>query len=262
MADTQAGRFIHPTTKSSAEFMALTEGLTLPSANPPLNLLVVDDDEHIREVCRTVATETGMRVRDVSTAEEALELLEQLPVDILLTDLRLPGTSGLDLLKRVAMTHPDVAVVMLTQYGTIDSAVQATRMGAADYVTKPFRVEELRARLEQVAHAVELKRENRLLREQVRTRPGFGGLIGMSPRMERVYKMIEKVGQRDHPVLVLGEAEPGRNWWPVAFTTWDRARTSRLCRWSAQRWCQRWWNRNCLATREAPLPERCRPNRA
>ncbi|HUN64408.1 MAG TPA: sigma-54 dependent transcriptional regulator [Candidatus Sulfotelmatobacter sp.] len=210
MADAPAGRLIQPTIKNTAEFMALTDGVTNPSVNPPLHLLVVDDDEHIREVCRTVATDTGMRVRDVGTAEEALELLEQLSVDILLTDLRLPGTSGLELLKRVTVTHPDVAVVMLTQYGTIDSAVQATRMGAADYVTKPFRVEELRARLEQVAHAVELKRENRLLREQVRTRPGFGGLIGMSPRMERVYKMIEKVGQRDHPVLVLGESGTGK----------------------------------------------------
>jgi DNA-binding NtrC family response regulator len=127
MADAQAGRFIHPTTKSTAEFMALTDGLTIPGANAPLQLLVVDDDEHIRDVCRAVGTETGMRVRDVSTAEEALELLEQLSVDILLTDLRLPGTSGLELLRRVAVTHPDVAVVMLTQYGTIDSAVEATR---------------------------------------------------------------------------------------------------------------------------------------
>jgi DNA-binding NtrC family response regulator len=90
------------------------------------------------------------------------------------------------LLKKVTVTYPDVAVVMLTQYGTIDSAAEARRFGATDYV-KPFRVEELRARLEQVAHNVELKHENRLLREQVRTKPGFGGLIGMSARMERVY---------------------------------------------------------------------------
>ena len=176
----------------------------------PLNLLVVDDDEHIRELCRAVAEESGMRVLDVSTAEEALEMLELSSVDIVLTDLRLPGTSGLELLRRVAQVYPDIAVVMLTQYGTIDSAVEATRMGAVDYVTKPFRVEELRARLEQVVHGVELKRENRLLREQVRTRPGFGGLIGMSARMERVYKMIEKVSVRDHAVLILGESGTGK----------------------------------------------------
>jgi len=210
MADTQTARLSSPGTGASAEFLALTEGLRPRPANTPMSLLVVDDDEHIREICRSVAADCGMRATDVSTAEEALEVLEFSPVDILLTDLRLPGTSGLELLRKVAVTYPDVAVVMLTQYGTIDSAVQATRMGAADYVTKPFRVEELRARLEQVAHGVELKRENRLLREQVRTKPGFGGLIGMSPRMERVYKMIEKVSQRDHPVLILGESGTGK----------------------------------------------------
>jgi DNA-binding NtrC family response regulator len=210
MADAFAVPTRSQASKAAAEFLAMTEMPQRQTSNPPLNLLIVDDDEHIREVCRSVATETGMKVFDVATAEEALEVFETSSVDVLLTDLRLPGTSGLDLLKRVSVTHPDVAVIMLTQYGTIDSAVQATRMGAADYVTKPFRVEELRARLEQVAHAVELKRENRLLREQVRTRPGFGGLIGMSPRMERVYKMIEKVSQREHPVLVLGESGTGK----------------------------------------------------
>ena len=151
-----------------------------------MHLLVVDDDEQVREVCRAVAEECGLKVVDVGTGEEALEVMEISSVDILLTDLRLPGTSGLDLLRKVTVTHPDIAVVMLTQYGTIDSAVEATRLGAADYVTKPFRVEELRARLEQVTHNVELKRENRILREQVRTAPGFGGMIGMSARMQRV----------------------------------------------------------------------------
>jgi DNA-binding NtrC family response regulator len=176
----------------------------------PLNILIVDDEQTTREVCRTVAETIGMKVWDVGTAEEAMELLESSSIDILLTDLRLPGTSGLELLRQVTVVHPDVAVVMLTQYGSIGSAVEATRMGAADYVTKPFRVDELRARLEQVARSVELKRENRLLREQVRTKPGFGGMIGMSARMERVYKMIEKVSMRDHPVLILGENGTGK----------------------------------------------------
>ena len=81
----------------------------------------------------------------------------------------------MDLLKEIHDKYREVAVIVLTQYGTIDSAVAATRMGAVDYVTKPFRVEELRSRLERVAQAVELQQENRLLREQLRTRPGFGG---------------------------------------------------------------------------------------
>jgi DNA-binding NtrC family response regulator len=211
MAETQAGRSADRETGAEVEFFPVAGGTqVMRSEMVPVSLLVVDDDEHVREVCRSVAAQCGMKAVDVSTAEEALEVMEFSPVDILLTDLRLPGTNGLELLKRVTVTHPDIAVVMLTQYGTIDSAVEATRIGAADYVTKPFRVEELRARLEQVAHAVELKRENRLLREQVRTKPGFGGLIGMSPRMDRVYKMIEKVSQREHPVLILGESGTGK----------------------------------------------------
>src|SRR5262249_12434112 len=112
--------------------------------------------------------------------------------------------------KRVTRLFPDMAVGMLTQYGPIDSAVQATRMGAAEYVTKTFRVEELRARVGQGVHAVGLKTGNRMLREQVRARPGFGGLVGMSPRMERVYRLIEKVTLRDHPVLILGESGTGK----------------------------------------------------
>jgi DNA-binding NtrC family response regulator len=211
MAQTQPARMTAREAGVETEIFSLNDSLNgVRTALQPVSLLVVDDDEHIREVCRAVATECGMKTVDVSTAEEALEVMEFSAVDILLTDLRLPGTNGLELLKRVTVTHPDVAVVMLTQYGTIDSAVEATRIGAADYVTKPFRLEELRARLEQVAHSVELKRENRMLREQVRTRPGFGGLIGMSPRMERVYKMIEKVSQREHPVLILGESGTGK----------------------------------------------------
>jgi DNA-binding NtrC family response regulator len=210
MADTQAGRILGSSFAKASGILSISEVAPVPRVTLPVHLLVVDDDEHVRGVCRGVAETSGMKVFDVSTAEEALEVLELSAVDILLTDLRLPGTSGLDLLKKVSRTFPDIAVIMLTQYGTIDSAVEATRMGAADYVTKPFRVEELRARLEQVVHAVELKRENRLMREQVRSRPGFGGLIGMSARMERVYKMIEKVSHRDHPVLILGESGTGK----------------------------------------------------
>jgi DNA-binding NtrC family response regulator len=175
-----------------------------------MNLLVVDDDQATRELCRDVAEQCGMKVISAATAEEAFEIIEGSAIDILLTDLKLPETSGLDLLKRVHDTHPEIAVIMLTQYGTIDSAVEATRMGAVDYVTKPFRIEELRARIEHVAHGVDLKRENQLLREQLRTRPGFGGLIGMSARMRRVYRMIEKVSRGDHPVLILGESGTGK----------------------------------------------------
>jgi DNA-binding NtrC family response regulator len=176
----------------------------------PMNILIVDDEQTIRETCATVSEQCGMKAVAVATAEEALEILEHSPIDIVLMDLKLQQSNGVELLKQVQDSHPEVAVVVLTQYGTIESAVEVTRKGAVDYVTKPFRIEELRSRLERVARAVDLQQENRLLREQLRTRPGFGGLIGVSMKMQRVYKMIEKVSQHEYPVLVLGESGTGK----------------------------------------------------
>jgi DNA-binding NtrC family response regulator len=175
-----------------------------------MNILIVDDEQAIRETCAAVAEQCGMKATSVATAEEALEVLEHSPVDILLTVLKLPQANGVELLKRVHDLHPQVNVVVLTQYGTIESALEVTRMGAVDYVTKPFRIEELRSRLERVARAVELQQENELLREQLRTRPGFGGLIGVSMKMQRVYKIVEKVSQHEYPVLILGESGTGK----------------------------------------------------
>ncbi len=175
-----------------------------------MNILIVDDEPSIRETCAEVARQAGMKAFAVASAEEALEVLENSAVDIVLTDLMLQRTSGLDLLKRVHDTNPTLPVIVLTQFGTIDSAVAATRLGAVDYVTKPFRIEELRSRLERAARAVELQQENHLLREQLRTRPGFGGLIGVSERMQRVYKVVQKVTLHEYPVLILGESGTGK----------------------------------------------------
>jgi len=184
---------------------------TKHAATAPLHLLIVDDEETTRELCLAVAQQTGLKATAVASAEEALEVVDQSAIDIVLTDLKLPGTSGLELLRTLHEMHPAVAVIVLTQYGTIDSAIEATKTGALDYVTKPFRIEELRARLEHAMHEVDLLQENRLLREQINQGlPGFGKLIGLSPKMQRVYKMIEKVAGHEHPVLVLGESGTGK----------------------------------------------------
>jgi DNA-binding NtrC family response regulator len=193
-----------------SDMATMREEVVVRRETAPMNILIVDDEPTIREACGEVAQLTGMNATMVATAEEAIEVLENSAVDILLTDLMLPHTSGLELLKQVHDTHPNLPVIVLTQYGTIDSAVAATRMGAIDYVTKPFRVEELRARLERASRAVELQQENQLLREQLRTRPGFGGIIGVSERMQRVYKTIQKVSQHEYPVLILGESGTGK----------------------------------------------------
>ena len=188
----------------------MTEETAVRRETVPMSVLIVDDEQAVRETCAAVAAQSGMKTIAVATAEEALEVLEHSAVDILLTDLKLPRANGVELLKLVHDLHPEVAVVVLTQYGTIESAVEVTRLGAIDYVTKPFRIEELRSRLERAARAVDLQQENRLLREQLRNRPGYGGLIGLSAKMERVYKLTEKVSQHEYPVLLLGESGTGK----------------------------------------------------
>jgi len=188
----------------------MIEEAGLQRATIPISVLVVEDEESTRKLCADVAESCGMKAVVASTVEEALRRLETHSVDIIVTDLILPPSSGLDLLKQVHEMYPQVAVLVLTQYGTIDSAVAATRMGAVDYVTKPFHIDDLRARLERVARDMDLDRENRVLREQLRSKPGFGGMIGVSAKMQRVYKMIEKVSQHEYPVLILGESGTGK----------------------------------------------------
>ncbi|HUJ82353.1 MAG TPA: sigma-54 dependent transcriptional regulator [Candidatus Acidoferrales bacterium] len=183
----------------------------VPVARPTAqSVLIVDDEESTRNLCRDVAVDSGLRARTVSTTEQALDSLEQYPVDIVITDLRVPQLGGLELLKRIKEVYPQTAVIVLTQYGTIESAVEATRIGAVDYLTKPFHIPELRSKLERVMHSLEIDQENRVLREQLRTRPGFGGLIGVSPKMQRIYRLIEKVSQHKYPVLILGESGTGK----------------------------------------------------
>jgi len=185
-------------------------GIVVDHPEAPFTVLVVDDEEEARNLCAEVAAEAGLRVRSAATTEQALDILEQVPVDLVLTDLRVPELGGLELLRRLRAQSPQIAVLVLTQYGTIESAVEATRLGAADYVTKPYHLDELRAKLDRMAHALGLERENRVLREELRSRPGFGQLVGVSTKMQRVYQVIEKVAVHTCPVLILGESGTGK----------------------------------------------------
>jgi DNA-binding NtrC family response regulator len=185
---------------------------TVFTAERPISatVLIVDDEDATRSLCHDVVTDSGLRTRTASTTEQALEILDQMPVDILITDLRVPQIGGLELLKRVRSNFPQTAVLVLTQYGTIESAVEATRLGAADYITKPFHIPELRSKLDRMIRLLDVDQENRVLRETLRTRPGFADLIGVSLKMQRVYRLIERVSQHAYPVLILGESGTGK----------------------------------------------------
>jgi DNA-binding NtrC family response regulator len=175
-----------------------------------LNLLIVDDERSIREACREVAQSLGFSVYVADSAEHAYRLLETQTFDAVLLDLRLPGAGGLEALRRIKERRPEAVVIVVTGYGTVQSAVQAMKNGAYDYVTKPFSVDELKLLLERVASHLKLKSENRLLREKVKSKQGFGGIVGRAPEMEKLYRIIAKAANSVHPVLILGESGTGK----------------------------------------------------
>ncbi|MGA3107363.1 MAG: sigma-54 dependent transcriptional regulator [Terriglobales bacterium] len=178
-----------------------------------LNLLIVDDDRTIREACRDVAHSLGFNPQVAESVEHAYRILNSSngngSTDAVLLGMR-PGAAGLDSLHAIKKHRPDAVVIAVTGYGTVQSAVQAMKDGAYDYVTKPFSMEELRMLLQRVAGHLRLRTENRVLRETVKSRQGFANIIGHSPEMEKLYRIIAKAGQSAHPVLILGESGTGK----------------------------------------------------
>src|SRR2546430_462438 len=175
-----------------------------------LNLMIVDDERAIREVCRDVAQTLGFHTSIADSAEHAYRVLESNAIDVVLLDLKLPGAGGLEALHQIRERRPDAVIIVVTGYGTVQSAVQAMKNGAYDYVTKPFSMDELKLLLEKVSTHLKLKTANRSLREQIKSRQGFGNMVGRSPEMEKLYRIIAKAAQSSHPVLILGESGTGK----------------------------------------------------
>ena len=186
-------------------------GKTAPAEHFELiHVLVVDDDEAVRKACCQVAAGMGFPVVEADSATAAREVLKHQRIDLMLLDLKLPGGGGLPLLEQVKALHPDTAVVVMTAFATVSSAVEAMRIGAGDYLTKPFPLEELTTVLERTGHRLHLDVQSRLLRERLRTQQGMGGLVGRSPEMEKLYRILSKVAYSTHPVLILGESGTGK----------------------------------------------------
>src|SRR6476660_5704249 len=183
--------------------------LQLQAANF-LNLLVIDDERAIRDVCREVAQSLGFNTSVAESAENAYRQLDAQSIDVVLLDLKLPGVGGLEALHQIKERRPDAIVVVVTGYGTVQSAVQAMKNGAYDYVTKPFSLDELKLLLDRVASHLKLKSENRILREKIKSKQGFGSIIGRSPEMEKLYRIVAKAAHSTHPVLILGESGTGK----------------------------------------------------
>jgi len=183
-----------------------------PPAEGPtlLNLLIVDDDRLVREACREAAAALGYSVSASQSAEQALWLIDSQEVDVVLLDLKLVGAGGLDVVREIKHRRPDIEVIIVSGNASVGSAVQVMKNGAYDFVAKPFGLQELKLLLERVSAHLKLKVENRKLCEKLKSDKGFGKIIGHTPAMDKLYRMMGKAAQSAHPVLILGESGTGK----------------------------------------------------
>ena len=176
-----------------------------------IRFLVVDDEESIRRLCVTVAEGMGFICMQAATGEEALAVLEEHPAHIILTDLVMPRMSGLEFLERVRKILPRAEIAVMTGHGSVETAVQAMKLGAYDYIAKPFSpLEELRLFLRRMADKVELVEENQFLRERMDTETGLHGIVGNTPKIQDVLRIVARLKDTRTPVLVVGESGTGK----------------------------------------------------
>jgi len=176
-----------------------------------IRLLIVDDEQSICRLCRTVGEALGFACMEAESGEAALALLEEQPAHMVLTDMVMPNMSGLEFLERAKRLLPRIEVALMTGHGSIETAVQAMKLGAYDYITKPFApLEELRLFLRRMAEKVRLVEENQFLRQRVETESGLQGIVGTSAKIQDVLRMISRLKDTRTPVLISGESGTGK----------------------------------------------------
>lgn len=180
------------------------------SPDNPSHLLLVDDEEGFRTAIAEQLTEQGFRVEQAGTGEDALERLAEFAFDILITDLRLPGVDGRQLLDEALSRYPDIIAIVITGFGTVREAVEVTRQGAEGFITKPFQFEELRHELNTAIERRKLRAENAYLRAQLRDRYRIDGMIGRTPVMMKLFELLDTVAVTTSTVLITGETGTGK----------------------------------------------------
>lgn len=175
-----------------------------------VQILLVDDKPEINHSLSSLLSRDGYRVISCQSGEEAFELLKKKKFDLIISDLFLPGISGIEILKHVKMTSPETSVILITGNASAETAVEAMKEGALDYISKPFNFERLRI---QVAKALEKNRlvsENQYLRQQLHGRYRFNNIVGTSQAMQQVFARMEKVAATDSTILILGASGTGK----------------------------------------------------
>ncbi|MBX3728340.1 MAG: sigma-54-dependent Fis family transcriptional regulator [Candidatus Sumerlaeia bacterium] len=177
---------------------------------PRYRLLIVDDEARICQLLSLLASRWGYEVRTASNGHQALAALDEYPAEVVLTDLKMPGMDGDELLREVKSRQPDSIVIMMTAHATVKSAVESMKAGAYDYIMKPFDNDELRLIIERALHHRDLVTENRALRAELGVRFQPGNIIGDSSAMQQVLELIDRVGPTKATVLITGESGVGK----------------------------------------------------
>ncbi len=174
------------------------------------SILIVDDERKMAVVLQAAFEEDGYAVEIAQSGEDALAKFRQNPVPLVITDLKMPDMSGIDVLEAVKKLRPDAEVILMTAYATAQTAVEAMKKGAYDYVIKPFSLEELKLRARHVFEKRQLEQHNRQLQNELQEKYSIENMVGRSGKMQDVYKMVHKVAPSDATVLILGESGTGK----------------------------------------------------
>ncbi len=176
-----------------------------------IRLLIVDDEQSIRRLCMTVGESLGFACREADSGESALAVLEEAPAHMVLTDMVMPRMSGLQFLETAKKLYPRMEIAVMTGHGSIETAVQAMKLGAYDYITKPFSPwEELRLFLRRMAEKVQLVEENQVLKDRTKAESELHGIVGGSAKIQEVLRVISRLKDTRTPVLITGESGTGK----------------------------------------------------
>jgi DNA-binding NtrC family response regulator len=173
-------------------------------------ILIVDDEKNILKVVSLTLRDSGYDVDTALSAEEAIEKFNQRSYDLIITDLKLPGRTGMQLLEQIRLDNPDLPIIMITAFGSIENAVAAMKKGAFNYLTKPVNSDELLAVVEAAIEKYDLKRENITLKSELQQKYTYSNIIGKSPVMQDVFDTIRMVSKTQSSILILGESGTGK----------------------------------------------------
>lgn len=194
----------------------------------PIDLLLVDDDDELREDMARFFARRGYHVSESADGEQALVLADQRAFDVMVLDMMMPGISGIELLKSIKQHGAEAEVVMLTGKGTIESAVEAMKLGAREFLTKPVSLKDLDRLVRKCVESGQLRKENERLKAVIRHQRGTINIVGESPKMIEVFRLIERTAGSRSPILIQGESGTGKELVAKAFTRTARSATSRL----------------------------------